>query len=77
MDIQQNNFTKYLKTDNMENTNLSEEAIKLKELEDEIDYMEYHKIPALESGLFLEKQKLEKLKERKKSLLNYLNTDNN
>ena len=60
----------------MENTNLSEEAIALqnltesiKELEDNIEFS-YNQIRIKESNL-------ERLKERKKSLLNYLNTDNN
>lgn len=60
----------------MENTNLSEEAIALhnltesiKELEDNIEFS-YNQIRIKESNL-------ERLKERKKSLINYLNTDNN
>lgn len=60
----------------IENNNLSEEAIALqnltesiKELEDNIEFS-YNQIRIKESNL-------ERLKERKKSLLNYLNTDNN
>lgn len=60
----------------MENTNLSEEAIALqnltesiKELEDNIEFS-YNQIRIKESNL-------ERLKDRKQSLLNYLNTDNN
>lgn len=60
----------------MENTNLSEETIALqnltesiKELEDNIEFS-YNQIRIKESNL-------ERLKDRKQSLLNYLNTDNN
>jgi len=72
----QNNFTKYLKTDNMENTNLSEEAIAIKQLDADIEDLTFT-IEQLQNQLTIKESKLNQLKERKKSLLNYLNTDNN
>lgn len=60
----------------MENTNLSEEAQVLVQLDSDIHYIELS-IEKLESQLYGTKLTLEKLKERKISLLNYLNTDNN
>lgn len=60
----------------MENNNLSEEALMLKELENDIEDVEFN-IMDMEMKLANSKLVLEKLKERKKSLLNYLNTDNN
>ena len=60
----------------MENTNLSEEAIALNLLNENISDLELY-LEHLKSELLIKTSKLEKLKERKKSLLNYLNTDNN
>lgn len=60
----------------MENTNLSEEAKMLIILDEDIDLLETD-IEILENSLVVKHSKLEQLKERKKLLLNYLNTDNN
>lgn len=48
----------------------------LKELDNQIINLEYS-IINIELDLSVKHSKLEQLKERKKSLLNYLNTDNN
>jgi len=60
----------------MENTNLSEEAIAIKQLDADIEDLTFT-IEQLQNQLTIKESKLNQLKERKKSLLNYLNTDNN
>lgn len=60
----------------MENTNLSEEAIAIKQLDADIEDLTFT-IEHLQNQLAIKESKLNQLKERKKSLLNYLNTDNN
>lgn len=60
----------------MQNTNLSEEAIKLEQLGIEI-YQLQEQLRWLEQEVTIKQSKLYQLIERKKSLLNYLNTDNN
>ena len=60
----------------IENNNLSEEAIKIRNIDLEINLIN-NDIFTLENQLKYQLERVEKLKERKKSLLNYLNTDNN
>ena len=60
----------------MENANLSEEAIALMQLDADIEDLTFT-IEQLQNKLTIKESKLNQLKERKKSLLNYLNTDNN
>ena len=60
----------------MENTNLSKEAIQLMILDTDIEILE-EIIEQIQNNLTIKESKLNQLKERKKSLLNYLNTDNN
>lgn len=60
----------------MENTNLSKEAIQLMILDTDIEILE-EIIEQIQNNLTIKESKLNQLKERKKSLLNDLNTDNN
>lgn len=60
----------------MENTNLSEARLQIDLIDTEIKVLD-ETIELLNNKLLTYETKLEVLKERKKSLLNYLNTDNN
>lgn len=59
----------------MENTNLSEEAIVVKQLDADIEDLELN-IFTYENHLMLMRAKLIRLTERKKNIENYLNNDN-
>ena len=60
----------------MENTNLSEEAYQIRLLDNEIEELS-NLINALDMKMTVFRNRRLQLLERKKSLLNYLNTDNN
>ena len=60
----------------MENTNLSEEAYQIRLLDNEIEELS-SLINALDMKMTVFRNRRLQLLERKKSLLNYLNTDNN
>ena len=72
--IQQPNFTKYLKANSMESK--SEDKIALDRLTLEIVQLDSW-IEGLEIQLTVKRAKLSLLKDRKKSMENYLNSDNN
>ena len=60
----------------MENTNLSEEAYQIRLLDNEIEELS-NLINALDMKMTVFRNRRLQLLERKQSLLNYLNTDNN
>jgi len=59
----------------MENTNISKEAMQIMILDTDIEILE-EIIEQIQNNLTIKESKLNQLKERKQSLLNYLNTDN-
>lgn len=67
-------FRKQIKTTIMENTNLSEEAIAIKQLDADIEDLKFT-IEQLEAQLAVKKANLIRLTERKKNIENYLNND--